>query len=108
MKLRELLRAAAGIAQTGGNPERIEALAREAESLADMVGWAGGAIDPTGDWLTRLAAVQDDLQARHAQTREEALAILNDALIRLGQAIARHDSDLEDSDGAGDDGEDFT
>ena len=106
MKLPELLRAAAAVAQTGGDGKQHEAIAREAENLADMVSWAADPIDPTGEWLSRLAAVQDDLQRRYLQSRDGTLALLNDTLTRLGEAIAKHDSDL-DANGSGDDGEDL-
>ena len=106
MKLPELLRAAASVAQTGGDAKQHEAIAREAENLADMVSWAPNPIDPTGEWLNRLATVQDDLQQRYAQSAEPTLALLNDTLTRLGEAIAKHDSDLE-ANGSGDDGEDL-
>lgn len=108
MQLAELFRAVATIAQNGAPTRQCEALAREAENLADMVGWANGPIDPQGDWLSRLAALQDDLQIRHAQSGDAALVALNESLSRLGQAIARHDTDLEGDDDRTDDGEDFS
>jgi hypothetical protein len=107
MQLSELLRAISAVAQTGGTPALYEALGREAERLADMVGWANGPIDPNGQLLERLASLQDDLSVRHAQTQETTLMLLHDALTGLGRAIARHDEDL---DGCGDsdvDGEDL-
>ncbi len=97
MNLVELLRAISNATQTGGTPARYEALARETQALADMVGWATGPVDPQGEWLERLAALQEDLKLRHAQTRDPVLALLHDSLTDLGRAIARHDEDLDAS-----------
>lgn len=107
MKLTELLRSASAVAETGGSAQQCEALAREAENLSDMVGWANGPIDPRGEWLARLATVQDDLQLRAIQTGDMAIAALNDSLTRLGRAIARHDGDLIADKTGDDDGDDF-
>lgn len=95
MNLAELLRAISSVAQTGGEPARCEALARETQALADMVGWATGPIDPEGQWLDRLAVLQADLKLLHAQSHDPLLALLHDSLTDLGRAIARHDEDLE-------------
>lgn len=95
MNFTELLRAIRNVAETGGDPARCEALARETQALADMVSWAIGPIDPRGEWLDRLAALQGDLTLRHAQTRDPMLALLHDSLTDLGRAIARHDEDVE-------------
>jgi len=107
MKLPELLRAIGDVAQTGGMPEHCEGLAREAGRLADMVGWASGPIDPKGQLLERLAALQDDLSLRHARTDDAGLAVLQDALTSLGRAIARHDEQLDPEAAGEDEGEDF-
>lgn len=107
MKLAELLRAVEGVAQAGGSAADCEALARASEALADMVGWAGGPIDARGELLARLAALQDDLKRRHAQTGETALVLLHDTLTDLGRAIARHDEDLDARSPVEEEGEDF-
>ena len=107
MKLEELFRAVNTLAQTGSSAAQCETLAREAENLADMVGWAQGEIDPQGQLLDRLARLQSDVQERYNCTHELALTILNDSLSRLGQAIARHDDDLTAASDAEDDSEDF-
>jgi len=104
----ELLRAISTVAQTGGTPAQCEALAREAQRLADMVGWANGPIDTSGQFLERLAALQDDLSLRHAQNNEPTLKLLHDALTDLGRAIVRHDDDLASGGAGEDDGEDFS
>lgn len=107
MKLPDLLRAAASVAQTGGDAKQHETIARAAENLADMVSWAPTAIDPTGEWLSRLAGVQDDLQRRYLQAPEPTLVLLNDTLTRLGEAIAKHDGDLGADGDDNNDGEDL-
>jgi len=107
VKLPELLRAISDVAQTGGTPEHCEQLAREAGRLADMVGWATGPIDPQGQLLERLAALQDDLSLRHDRTDDAGLAVLQDALTSLGRAIARHDEQLDPEAAGDDEGEDF-
>lgn len=107
MKLPELLRAVSDVAQTGGTPEHCEGLAREAGRLADMVGWATGPIDATGQLLERLAALQEDLTRRHARTGDAGAALLHDALTDLGRAIARHDEQLDPGGADDDEGEDF-
>lgn len=107
MRLPELMHAIGDVARTGGPAEHCEALAREAGRLADMVGWATGPIDPKGQLLERLAALQADLTVRHAQTRDAGLAMLHDALTVLGRAIARHDEQLDPGSAGDDEGEDF-
>jgi hypothetical protein len=107
MKLPELMRAIGDVAQTGGTAAHCETLAREAGRYADMVGWAGGPIDPQGQLLERLAALQEDLTLRQGQNRDAGLAMLQDALTSLGRAIARHDEQLDPGSAAEDEGEDF-
>jgi len=107
MKLAELLQAVRVLTQTGGSGLQYEALAGEAENLANMVDWANGPIDPEDRWLSQLAALQDDLQHRYVQMSEPAMALLNDMLTRLGQAIAQHDSEFEAGKTGEDEGEDF-
>ena len=108
MKLADLLREIYAVAQAGGSRAQCEVLARKAEDLSDMVGWAQGPIDPQGQWLERLSQLQDDLQERYRQTDDVTLVILNETLTRLGKAIARHDADLNCDQNAEDDGEDFS
>lgn len=107
MNLTELLRAINTLAQNGGTGQQYEALAVKAENLADMVHWADGVIDPEDHWLTRLATLQDDLQQSYAQTKEPAIAVLNDRLTLLGTAIAQHDIDFKAGHTDEDEGEDF-
>ena len=106
MNLTELLRAVSAVAEAGGTPAHTEALVRETQALADMVGWATGPIDPQGQWLDRLAALQADLKLRFDQNREPLMALLHDSLTDLGRAIARHDEDLEAGSGADNEDED--
>lgn len=107
MDLSELLREINMAAQTGASANHCEALAREVYRYADMVGWSTGPIDPRGLLLERLAALQDDLGVRYAQTRDVALAALHDSLTDLGRAIARHDEDLDPGNVGEDAGEGF-
>ncbi len=107
MKLPELMRAVGDVAQTGATAAHCEALARDAGRLADMVGWASGPIDPQGQLLERLAALQEDLSARNTQTGDAGIAMLHDALTVLGRAIARHDEQLDPESAGDDEGEDF-
>ena len=108
MNPNELFRAVELVAQTGGTPAQCEALAREAEALADMVGWANGPIDTSGKLLDRLASIQDDLRQRHAQGSDAGIAMLHDALTDLGRAIIRHDSDLDRTNSDEDEDHDFS
>ncbi len=107
MKLPELLRAVSALAETGGTEEQYSALTSATDNLVNMVDWAGGPIDPDGQWLSRLAALQDDLQYRHAQVNDPAIVLLNDTLTKLGRAIAKHDADYEAGRAGEDEGEDF-
>jgi hypothetical protein len=107
MSFTELLRAIGVVAQSGGTAAHCEALAREIEAMADMVGWAHGPIDAEGRLLDRLAALQDELQQRHTQTQETALVLLHDMLTDLGRAIALHDNDLDSQHDTREEGEDF-
>jgi hypothetical protein len=108
MNLAELLRAINLLVQNGGTGQQFEALAAKAENLADMVHWADGSIDAQGHWLDRLATLQDDLQLVLDQTKEPAIAVLNDRLTHLGRAIAKHDNDLAVGHTDEDEGEDFS
>ncbi len=108
MKLPELLRAVSALAETGGTQQQYAALTSAADKLVNMVDWAGGPIDPDGRWLSRLAALQDDLQCRHVQTSDPAIALLNVTLTMLGRAIAQHDADFEAGKAGEDEGEDFS
>lgn len=108
MKLPELLRAVAALAETGGTKQQYTVLTSAADNLVNMVDWAGGPIDPKGHWLSRLATLQDDLQYRHAQRNDPAIVLLNDALTKLGRAIAQHDADFEAGKAGDDEGEDFS
>mgnify|MGYP001569620479 CR=1 FL=1 len=80
-------------------------LAVEAERMADMTGWATGAIDPRG----RIAVTFDDLKQqarlRFEEMQSPDVAQLHDALAVLINAIARHDDDLR-PDGPGVSGDD--
>ena len=106
MKLAELLNAVNSLIQTGGAPQQYEALAVAAERLADMVMWAVEPIDPTGQWLDRLSALQDDLQHVTITNHEPALLTLHDSLTQLGRAISQHDDNIVNG-GSGEDDDEY-
>lgn len=98
MGIAELFRTINTTVQTGASTDQYEKLAHDTSNLADMVGWAPGLIDPEGEWLERLAQLQNTIEIRQRQTQELTLMLLNDRLTYLGQTIARHDADVSGSD----------
>ena len=107
MKLPELLRAVSALAETGGSEQQYADLTSAADNLVNMVDWAGGPIDPGGQWLSRLSVLQDDLQYRQAKVNDPAIELLYDTLTKLGRAIAQHDAEYEAGKAGDDEGEDF-
>jgi hypothetical protein len=75
----------------------LKELSKQAEKLADMVGWADGVIDKDGQVSKAFILLQEQTRSRHKTTGDENLAILHDALGNLLAAIIRHDDDLRPS-----------
>lgn len=70
--------------------------------LAEMVGWAPGAIDSGGELHDGLDRLRLKARDRYERDRQPGLASLHDAIADLMDAIARHDQDLR-GDGVGED-----
>jgi hypothetical protein len=81
----------------------VPVLTQAVEDLADMVGWAPGPIDPEGRFAGRLGPLLERLRERHAIQADASVATVHDALASLGDAIARHDRDLDADDPDADD-----
>ena len=73
---------------------RLSSLAVEAERMADMTGWATGAIDPQGRIAAAFDALKQQARLYFEETQSPDMAQLHDALAVLINAIARHDDDL--------------
>jgi len=101
----ELLRAVSAALAADGPASRYVELAGDVESLTDMIGWAGGPIDPTGRFDEQLEALQLQLHTRYEVAADAAIAFLHNALGSLREAVVSHDEDLaghtpgEDEDG---------
>ncbi len=95
MKLDALLKEIEqSLAQNDPSPNEYIGLAQKISDLADMVGWAGGQIDPKGQIASRLEAVMESLRSRHEQTGEDSIAALHDCVAGLSETINQHDQDL--------------
>lgn len=81
-------------------------LAKEAQQLSDMVGWADGIINKEGRVSEAFTRLQAQARARHEATGDKNVAIFHDALGNLLAAIYRHDEDLTPA-SAGDDSVDI-
>jgi len=96
VKLTELLSAITESidSRTATDNSRV-ALAQSASDIADMVGWAGGPIDPHHQAIEQLQVLMARLRGVHDQVPNASVAALHDALADLARAIDRHDRDLE-------------
>jgi len=72
-------------------------LAKEAQQLSDMVGWADGIIDQEGRVTEALDGLRAQARAQHEASSDNSVAILHDALGNLLAAIYQHDEDLTSS-----------
>jgi len=81
-------------------------IAKQAQELSDMVGWADGVIDKQGRVSEEFIRLQAQARTQYEATGDKNLAILHDALGDLLAAIFRHDEDLTPSSNSGDDGVD--
>lgn len=79
-------------------------LAKEAQQLSDMVGWADGIIDQEGRVTEALDRLRAQARAQHEASSDKNVAILHDALGNLLAAIYQHDEDLTSSSNADDGG----
>ncbi len=86
-----LLTAVSSLLAAGGPASSYLDLASAAESLADMIGWASGPVDPGGALDDKLALMQQELRTRYAVTADTALATLHDALGGLREAVVTQD-----------------
>ncbi len=72
----------------------LKDLAKHAQQLADMVGWANGVIDKEGRVSEAFIQLQAQARSQHEATGDENVATLHDALGGLLAAIFQHDEDL--------------
>jgi hypothetical protein len=97
------------VAALAAEPDKVilKDLAKQAQQLSDMVGWADGVIDRDGRVSEAFLQLQAQARLQHEATSDENVAILHDSLGDLLAAIFRHDEDLTPSSNAGDDGVDI-
>lgn len=69
-------------------------LAKQAQQLSDMVGWADGVIDKDGRVSKAFTRLQAQARSIHEATGDKNIAILHDAMDGLLVAIFRHDEDF--------------
>ena len=74
-----------------------------AQQIAEMVGWAPGAIDPKGGLQDELERLRQTARQRYEREPQPVMASLHDAIADLMDAIARHDRDLRGDSVAEDD-----
>jgi len=72
-------------------------LAKQAQQLSDMVGWADGVIDKGGRVSEAFTQLQAQARSKHEAAGDKNIAILHDAINGLLVAIFRHDEDLRPS-----------
>ncbi len=104
MTVKEFHQAAlAALTAAQPNDDVLIELAKQAEELADMVGWADSIIDKEGRVSEAIFQLQAEAQKQHKTTGNENVAILHDAVGVLLGAIIRHDEDLTPSTDTDDD-----
>lgn len=93
------------VALAAAEPDEIvlKDLAKQAQQLSDMVGWADGIIDKDGRVSEAFTQLQAQARLQHEATGDENIAILHDAVGDLLAAIFRHDEDLAPSSNDSDD-----
>jgi len=89
----------AAVAALAAEPDEaiLIELAKQAQQLADMVGWADGIIDKEGRVSEAFIKLQAQARTQHEATGDQNVAILHDALGDLLAAIFQHDEDLKPS-----------
>jgi len=85
------------------NPTILKELAKQAQQLADMVGWADGIIDKDGQVSTAFLQLQNQARTQYKANNDSNLATFHDELGNLLAAIVKHDEDLELSPDGNDD-----
>lgn len=93
------------VAALAAEPDEIvlKDLAKQAQQLSDMVGWADGIIDKDGRVSEAFTQLQAQARLQHEATGDENIAIFHDAVGDLLAAIFRHDGDLAPSSNDSDD-----
>ena len=71
-----------------------QGVAGMAQQMAEMVGWAPGAIDPKGELHDGLDRLRQTARNRFEEGQQPGMASLHDAIADLMDAVARHDRDL--------------
>ena len=94
MTLTELYKAVAAALTDHPDSQRCKQLARNAQEIAALTGWAPGVIDPHGHFAGRGAELRERIKHLYQASGQETLAELHDALADLTEAVARHDADL--------------
>lgn len=106
MTLKELCKAVNDALNDRPDGRRVRQLARNAEEITSLTGWAPGAIDPQGRFAKICKDLEERSRALYERTTHQELAELHDALAELRETVARHDEDLKPS-SADDDGDPF-
>ncbi len=99
----------AAVAALAAAPDEVilKDLAKQAQQLADMVGWADGIINKDGRVSEAFIQLQAQARSQHEATGDENVAILHDALSDLLAAVFRHDEDVTPSSNDDDDSDEM-
>jgi len=97
MTVTEFHRAAVAALATEPDEVILKELAKQAQQLADMVGWAHGKIDKDGSVSAAFLKLQSQARSHYEASNDQNIAILHDALGDLLAAVGRHDEDLTTS-----------
>lgn len=97
MTVTEFHQAAAAALAAKPNQDILIGLAKQAQELSDMVGWADGIIDKDGLVSEAFFQLQESAKSQHETTGDKNVAILHDAIGDLMSAIYRHDEDVTPS-----------
>lgn len=103
MNISEYHRAVVAALATEPDELVMKDLSKQAQHLADMVGWADGIIDKDGRVSEAFIQLQAQARSQYDTTGNENVAILHDALGGLLAIIFQHDEDLRPSSNKDDD-----
>ncbi len=103
MTVTEFHQAATAALAVAPNEDVLIGLAKQAQELGDMVGWAEGIIDQDGRVSEAFFQLQEKAKSQHENTGDKNVAILHDAIGDLLAAIYRHDEDVTPSSNDDDD-----